>query len=129
LALEQKSQALLALEMEAAALYAFNNARRKSVLCFAHVTNQMALVQGDFEKGEAHGTFDLLAMIAAAVTDWQGEVSDRKARFASDTTHWRRPPRVIFVERWALRGGTFGQARIRPSPLSTSAVPNGSQLV
>jgi rhodanese-related sulfurtransferase/uridine phosphorylase len=41
---------LLAVEMEAAALYAFAAARSKLVLCFAHVTNQMALVEGDFEK-------------------------------------------------------------------------------
>jgi hypothetical protein len=33
--------------MEAAALYAFSeNARRKPALCFAHVTNQMALIEG-----------------------------------------------------------------------------------
>jgi uridine phosphorylase len=52
--------------MEAAALYAFSAARRKPVLCFAHVTNQMALVEGDFEKGEADGTVDALAVIRRA---------------------------------------------------------------
>jgi uridine phosphorylase len=52
--------------MEAAALYAFSSARRKPVICFAHVTNQMALVEGDFEKGEANGTLDALAVIATA---------------------------------------------------------------
>lgn len=57
---------LLAVEMEAAALYAFAEARRKPVVCFAHVTNQMALVEGDFEKGEADGTVDALAVIVAA---------------------------------------------------------------
>jgi len=61
-----KAKGLLAVEMEAAALYAFSEARRKPVLCFAHVTNQMALVEGDFEKGEADGTFDALAVIVAA---------------------------------------------------------------
>lgn len=65
-----KARGLLAVEMEAAALYAFSAARRKPVLCFAHVTNQMALVEGDFEKGEAHGTVDALAVIAAAVRAW-----------------------------------------------------------
>ena len=61
-----KAKGLLAVEMEAAALYAFAAARRKTVLCFAHVTNQMAQVEGDFEKGEADGTIDALAVIVAA---------------------------------------------------------------
>jgi len=42
---------ILAVEMEAAALYAFAAARNKPVLCFAHVTNQMGRIEGDFEKG------------------------------------------------------------------------------
>jgi hypothetical protein len=45
-------------EMEAAALYAFARARGAAVLCFAHVTNRMAQVEGDFEKGEADGVED-----------------------------------------------------------------------
>jgi uridine phosphorylase len=61
---------LLAVEMEAAALYAFAAARQKPVLCFAHVTNQMARSEGDFEKGEADGTVDSLAVIAAAAKAW-----------------------------------------------------------
>ena len=52
--------------MEAAALYAFAAARQKPVLCIAHVTNQMARVEGDFEKGEANGSLDALAIIRAA---------------------------------------------------------------
>jgi len=54
----------LAVEMEAAALYAFARARSRSVLCFAHVTNQMARVEGDFEKGEDDGARDSLDLIA-----------------------------------------------------------------
>ena len=61
-----KARGLLAVEMEAAALYAFASARRKPVLCFAHVTNQMARSEGDFEKGEANGSLDALAVIKAA---------------------------------------------------------------
>jgi uridine phosphorylase len=60
------AKGLLAVEMEAAALYAFAAARQKLVLCFAHVTNQMARVEGDFEKGEADGSVDALAIIKAA---------------------------------------------------------------
>ena len=61
-----KARGLLAVEMEAAALYAFAQARGKSVLCFAHVTNQMGSIEGDFEKGEADGSTDALAVIVCA---------------------------------------------------------------
>ena len=55
---------LMAVEMEAAALYAFAQVRQKPVLCFAHVTNQMGRVDRDFEKGEADGSHDALQLIA-----------------------------------------------------------------
>ncbi len=55
---------LMAVEMEAAALYAFAQVRQKPVLCFAHVTNQMGRIDGDFEKGEADGSHDALQLIA-----------------------------------------------------------------
>jgi uridine phosphorylase len=61
-----RAQGALAVEMEAAALYAFARAQQHPVLCFAHVTNQMARVEGDFEKGEADGTRSSLDVIAAA---------------------------------------------------------------
>ena len=51
--------------MEAAALYAFGTARKKPVLCFAHVTNQMGRIEGDFEKGLADGAEESLRLIAA----------------------------------------------------------------
>lgn len=56
---------ITAVEMEAAALYAFAQARRKPVICFALVTNQMGNIEGDFEKGEANGSQAALALIAA----------------------------------------------------------------
>jgi uridine phosphorylase len=65
------ARGLLAVEMEAAALYAFAAARGKLVLCFAHVTNQMALIEGDFEKGEAEGTVEALAVVCAAAEMWR----------------------------------------------------------
>lgn len=58
-----RQRGLLAVEMEAAALYAFAKARSKSVICFAHVTNQMGKIDGDFEKGEADGTTDALQVV------------------------------------------------------------------
>lgn len=61
-----RTKGLLAVEMEAAALYAFAEARGKPVICFAHVTNQMARLEGDFEKGEANGSIDALALILEA---------------------------------------------------------------
>jgi len=56
---------LHAVEMEAAALYAFAQARQKAVVCFAHVTNQMAVIEGDFEKGASNGSRDALALLGA----------------------------------------------------------------
>ncbi len=61
----------LAVEMEAAALYAFARARHKPVLCFAHVTNQMAVAEGDFEKGEANGAHDVLRLLTATARAWR----------------------------------------------------------
>jgi uridine phosphorylase len=69
---------LLAVEMEAAALYAFAAARGMSVLCVAHVTNQMARVDGDFEKGFADGAKESLEVVSAAARAWRasGRLSD-----------------------------------------------------
>lgn len=61
---------ILAVEMEAAALYAFAEARQAAVACFAHVTNQMARSEGDFEKGAANGSEDALRLIGAIVEIW-----------------------------------------------------------
>jgi uridine phosphorylase len=66
-----RQQGALAVEMEAAALYAFASARRHPVVCFAHVTNQMAQVEGDFEKGAANGAYAALDLIAATVRAWR----------------------------------------------------------
>jgi len=62
---------VLAVEMEAAALYAFARAREKPVLCLAHVTNRMAVDAGDFEKGEADGADASLKVIAAVARAWR----------------------------------------------------------
>lgn len=60
-----RAHGILAVEMEAAALYTFATARGKPVLCFAHVTNAMGQGHGDFEKGEADGATEALKLIAA----------------------------------------------------------------
>lgn len=61
-----RAEGLLAVEMEAAALYAFAAARGNAVVCFAHVTNQMGQIEGDFEKGAENGTADALAVVSRA---------------------------------------------------------------
>jgi uridine phosphorylase len=66
-----RARDILAVEMEAAALYAFARARQKAVLCLAHVTNQMAVSGGDFEKGEADGAYASLSAIAAVARAWR----------------------------------------------------------
>jgi len=58
-----RQRKILAVEMEAAALYAFAEARRRPVICFAHVTNQMGQIEGDFEKGEKNGIAGALRLI------------------------------------------------------------------
>lgn len=62
-----RAKGVLAVEMEAAALYAFAQARAVPVLCIAHVTNTMGQAERDFEKGEADGTADALALLDAVV--------------------------------------------------------------
>jgi len=67
-----RARGILAVEMEAAALYAFSQARQKPVLCLAHVTNQMAVETGDFEKGDADGAVASMEVIAAVARGWRG---------------------------------------------------------
>lgn len=66
-----RSEGILAVEMEAAALYTFAEVREVPVVCFAHVTNQMGQTEEDFEKGEAAGSRDALEVTDAAATAWQ----------------------------------------------------------
>jgi uridine phosphorylase len=62
-----KRRGILAVEMEAAALYTFAQVNKIRVLCLAHVTNTMGQTEQDFEKGEADGTADALAVLDAIV--------------------------------------------------------------
>ena len=61
------AKGILAVEMEAAALYTFARTRGVRVLCLAHVTNTMGQVEGDFEKGEADGTAEALSVLQAII--------------------------------------------------------------
>jgi uridine phosphorylase len=65
---------ILAVEMEASALYTFARRRSVAVLCLAHVTKTMGLADGDFEKGEADGTAEALMILettAKAMRSWK----------------------------------------------------------
>ena len=64
------SEGIVAVEMEAAALYAFARAREKPVVCFAHVTNRMGRVEQDFEKGDHAGSQDALRLIMTTAHAW-----------------------------------------------------------
>jgi uridine phosphorylase len=66
-----RSRGLLAVEMEAAALYTFARVAGVQVLCLAHVTNTMGLTGQDFEKGEAHGAADALRVLESIVTAYR----------------------------------------------------------
>jgi uridine phosphorylase len=63
-----RSKGILAVEMEAAALYTLARATGVRVLCLAHVTNTMGLAADDFEKGEADGTTDALMILETAIS-------------------------------------------------------------
>ncbi len=71
-----RSEGLLAVEMEAAALYAFAEARRKPVICFAYVTNQMATVENDFGKGEAGGNRAMSDLVSRVARIWRNTHED-----------------------------------------------------
>jgi len=88
---EARREGILAVEMEAASLYAFAEARRRPVVCFAHVTNRMAVQEGDFEKGEADGSVAALRVLETAVTllgaGKIGGIAGSTAPTASTQTH------------------------------------------
>lgn len=66
-----RSEGILAVEMEAASLYAFAEAKQKPVVCFAHVTNQMATREDDFDKGESDGSVDALRLLGLVAKAWE----------------------------------------------------------
>jgi uridine phosphorylase len=68
---------IMAVEMEAAALYAFAEARQKPVVCLAHVTNRMARAEGDFEKGAAGGSQEALQVVALVARAWMNQAKER----------------------------------------------------
>ena len=68
---QRRAEGILAVEMEAAALYALAQARQYQIICFAHVTNQMGQTEGDFEKGEASGSETALSVVSQTAHIWR----------------------------------------------------------
>jgi uridine phosphorylase len=68
-----RAKGLLAVEMEASALYALARSRNRAVICFAHVTNEMARREGDFEKGEENGATAAIELIGAIGEAWRAD--------------------------------------------------------
>lgn len=65
-----RAEGIVAVEMEAAALYALAQAKHYAIMCFAHVTNQMAQTGDDFEKGPDHGSQAALSVIRHVAQAW-----------------------------------------------------------
>ncbi|MEE8324823.1 MAG: nucleoside phosphorylase [Candidatus Humimicrobiaceae bacterium] len=73
-----RKEGIYAVEMEAAALYAFSKAKKKDVICFAHVTNEMGKESGDFEKGIADGSKDALDIILITIKKWLSQAGSTR---------------------------------------------------
>jgi Phosphorylase superfamily len=69
----RRGAGILAVEMEAASLYAFAAARARPVICLAHVSNQLGCVDGDFEKGDGNGAAGSLGLVMALAAAWRRE--------------------------------------------------------
>jgi uridine phosphorylase len=77
----RRAAGILAVEMEAAALYAFAAACRRPVICVAHVSNQLGCIEGDFEKGEGNGASTSLALVTAVAQAWSARAAVGEADF------------------------------------------------
>jgi uridine phosphorylase len=67
-----RNEGIVAVEMEAAALYALAEAKHYAIVCFAHVTNQMAQQGDDFEKGPDQGSHTALTIIRQVASVCRG---------------------------------------------------------
>ncbi|HMA04462.1 MAG TPA: nucleoside phosphorylase [Methanomicrobiales archaeon] len=56
-----------AVEMESSALYSFASAKKKAVICLAHITNEMGTGDNEFDKGGENNTDSSLKLISAMV--------------------------------------------------------------
>jgi uridine phosphorylase len=75
--LERRRQGIHTVEMEAAALLAFAQARQRPLVAIAHITNALGQGAGDFDKGADHGAETALS-IASAIAD--GVLGEKETR-------------------------------------------------
>ena len=108
---------VVAVEMEAAALYAFATARQRSVVCVAHVTNAMAVDGQDFEKGHDNGVAASLAIIEAVAARCAVPKHER------GRTGTGQPRRPQYLRQAGLHGtfSTSGSRAARSTPANTCA--------
>jgi uridine phosphorylase len=105
---EHAAAGVLAVEMEAAALYAFAEATGHAVLCIAHLTNELG-AEGDFEKGEFDGAEEALRVIEAVVRRLRRDV-------IMDEPPGNGAGKVVKAALGERRMGEREPARIQSSP-------------
>jgi uridine phosphorylase len=66
-----RSEEILSVEMEVAALYTFVREPSRPVVCFAYVTNEMGQGDAEFEKGDADGSEIAFEVLEAATVAWR----------------------------------------------------------
>ena len=69
----RRRDGILAVEMDAAAIYAFATACFRPVICIVHVTNKLGCIDGDFEKGDINnnGAGQSLDFVTEIFSAWQ----------------------------------------------------------
>ncbi len=77
---ERRAQGIHTVEMEAAALLAFAEARKKPLIAIAHITNALGQEAGDFDKGADHGAETALAIASAIAFGVFGKPAARRRR-------------------------------------------------
>lgn len=58
-----RKMGIIAVEMEASALYALACSRQINIICIAQLTNEMGQAEKDFEKGREEGSVEALEII------------------------------------------------------------------
>lgn len=76
-----RDEGILAVEMEASALYVFSQVKKKPVICLANITNQMGSAEQDFEKGPHNGAAASLEVISTAAQTWLGLNKENQREF------------------------------------------------
>jgi len=79
----RRDEGILAVEMEAAALYAFANALCVQSFCLAHVSNRLGCLEGDFEKGDRNGVCESIGLVTTLASAWSQVGQRKRARLGS----------------------------------------------